>query len=311
MISVIIPAKNEARSIGRCIQSLFASACQNVTMEVIVVDNGSMDDTVKIAEELGAKVFVRKDLHISGLRNYGVAHASFNIIAFIDADCEAVPGWIDNAVSTLTKDSTIGIVGDYYQLPGMPGWIESAYFSSLPRRIREVNFLSGGNMVMSKETFLKVGGFDERNITAEDYVLCLKVRSEGYRILADPNVAVVHHGNSKTLYRYFKREMWCGLGMLDIFKYGKITMPLLWAIANIILLVGILAFVYFELYNLAFIFCLALFILPLCAAYVHSRFTQWSRFIIPLYLIFTVYGVAHTLSLILTFPKFILQTRLN
>ena len=296
MYSVIIPAKNESANIGRCIRSIRRCVQDESMIEVIVVDNGSIDDTVEIAAEEGARVFIERDLNISGLRNFGVQKASYDIIGFIDADCEALPGWLENARKILSNNS-IGIVGDYYRLPDQPKWIEKAYFSSILRKRREVSYLSGGNMVMRKKIFVSIGGFDEKTITGEDYVLCLKARSAGYMIISDPEVSVVHHGNPQSLRELYKREVWCGLGMFDLCRYGRLTMPLIWSFLNIFLILTTSVVLILNLTCIAVTFVVLILLLPCGAVLVRSWRNKSYRQLLPLYIIFLVYGFARTVSI--------------
>ena len=90
MFSVVIPAKNEAKNIKRCIRSVFNSVQKKAVVEIIVVDNGSTDGTADIAKSEGAIVFIDKRANVSGLRNLGASKASFNFLCFIDADCQAI-----------------------------------------------------------------------------------------------------------------------------------------------------------------------------------------------------------------------------
>ena len=296
MYSVIIPTKNESANIGRCIRSVFESVEDSNLVEVIVVDNGSSDNTREIANLTGAKVCVDANAHISGLRNLGAKRATFNIFGFIDADCEALPGWLNNARGILS-DKSVGIVGDYYRLPEQAKWIERAYFSSIPRKKREVSFLSGGNMVMLRDTFLEVGGFNEEMITCEDYAICLKLKSAGLKILSDPSVSVVHYGNPHTLTQLFKREVWCGLGMIDLYKYGKIVMPLAWSVANIVLIGFICSMLAFGRFGWALMTILLMLLLPGGAGLMRCLNSHSYRHLLPLYVIFMVYGFARTVSI--------------
>jgi glycosyltransferase involved in cell wall biosynthesis len=298
MYSIIIPAKNASKDVARTIRSARQSVDRCNLVEVIVVDNGSSDDTREIAKMEGAKVFLNQTTTISGLRNLGVKNASHDIIGFIDADCEALPEWLENARSVLLSDSTIGIVGDYYRLPENANWIETAYFSDVLRARRDVPYLSGGNMVMRKEVFLKIGGFDEKTITGEDYVLCQKVKSAGFRVVSDPSVAVVHHGNSKTLGQLFKREKWYGLGMFDLLRYGKLTLPLVWALLNLIFLGASLLSIVLGRFYLAAVLIILVLLMPAGAAFHRCIRNRGFRYLLPLYPIFVIYGLARSASIV-------------
>ena len=92
-ISIIIPALNEEKMIGRCLESLTQLAFAHDRFEVLIVDNGSRDRTLAIAESfkdrLNLKILQQAGVRISALRNLGARAASGNTLAFLDADCLA------------------------------------------------------------------------------------------------------------------------------------------------------------------------------------------------------------------------------
>src|ERR1700757_37711 len=83
-ISVIIPAYNAAHFLPRCLKSVFAQTLQPA--EVIVVDDGSTDDSADVARKLGARVVSRPNGGLSAARNTGVQSSTSEWIALLDAD---------------------------------------------------------------------------------------------------------------------------------------------------------------------------------------------------------------------------------
>ena len=98
-VSIIIPALNEARMIGKCLDSLTQLDFPRDHFEVILVDNGSTDDTIKIArsftDRLRLRILQKKGVRISGLRNLGAREAQGEVVAFLDADCLAPSNWLN------------------------------------------------------------------------------------------------------------------------------------------------------------------------------------------------------------------------
>jgi glycosyltransferase involved in cell wall biosynthesis len=296
MFSVIIPAKNEALNISRCINSIYKSTKNQGKVEIIVIDNGSTDKTVAIAKSKGAIVFTDKTANVSGLRNLGASKASHNIIAFIDADCEALPGWLENANKTLSE-SKVGLTGDFCLVPETHGWIENSLYAKVERQKRNVAYLGSANMVTKSDIFFHVGGFDTNALTGEDYIFCVKLKKYGYRVVADPAVSVIHYGYPKTLKQLFHREIWHGMGMVDLYRNGKLTLPLVWAIINAIILLALIPVLYAKWVQVALISFGLVFILPFLAAYKKCLDQKTFKSYLKLVVIFAIYGTARTISI--------------
>lgn len=92
-VSVVIPAYNEERRIGHCLKTVFSQTVP--PFEVIVVDNNSTDDTVKIARDAGATVIVESKQGVTFARNTGFNRAKGDIIARTDADTIVPDDWIE------------------------------------------------------------------------------------------------------------------------------------------------------------------------------------------------------------------------
>lgn len=123
-ISIVIPMFNEARHIGRTLLAAQKAAdAANLECELIVVDNGSLDEGPQIARQFGAQVLVLPGVLIGALRNHGTAIATGEWLAFIDADVEMPEDWL-----TLLFKLESGAQGEVFGLdlhtpaeaPGMP-----------------------------------------------------------------------------------------------------------------------------------------------------------------------------------------------
>lgn len=213
--SIIIPAKNEEANIGRCLDSISSIDWPVEQYEVIVVDNGSSDRTAEIAQEKGAKVFVKTELTISGLRNFGAGAGTGEILAFLDADCTVTCSWLKVAAPYLQRTGVV-CFGSPPVVPEDATWVPKAWFAVRRKSedAAETDWLESMNMFVRREPFLACGGFDETLITCEDYDLSLRLRAYG-AIIADSSLVAVHHGEAATIGHFFRKELWRGKSNFD------------------------------------------------------------------------------------------------
>jgi glycosyltransferase involved in cell wall biosynthesis len=176
--SAIVPAYNEEKIIGNCLTSL-----KNQTRpfdEIIVVNNGCIDRTAKIAVAFGAKVVCEKKKGISYARNKGAKETTGDIICFIDSDGVVDEDWLRLAERGFKKRGVKAVVGFNvfsHKKIAKALWYNTytatAYSSLiLLNLLTERLFLAGNNFAIRKDVFWKLGGFDP--VVGEDYFLSEK-----------------------------------------------------------------------------------------------------------------------------------------
>lgn len=212
LISFIIPAFNEEDSIGDTLSSINCGQFK-LKYEVIVVDNDSTDKTVEVAIGLGANVVSAKGGTIGGVRNIGVSHSCGDLIIFLDADVSLTARWFgafEKVVELLSVDPMV-VTGSHCNAPTPGNWIERYWFNNLTHEVR-VTHLGTGHMIVTRELFDIVNGFDEVLETGEDYSFCAQVRNVGGKIINNPELYVIHRDYPKNIWAFIKREAWHGMG---------------------------------------------------------------------------------------------------
>lgn len=217
MISIIIPARNEAARITQCLSALAGQTLSRDQYEVLVIDNGSQDETASIAARLGATVISMPHGRVGALRNHGVKSARGSVLAFIDADCVASPTWLEGALAALA-DGGIA-VGNVYDLPPSASWIERLWFGVVAAKRWQTRELWSGNMIVQRHAFELAGGFDESLVSSEDVVLSLALCPHG-ELFCDPRVRVTHIGGPADLRGFARQQLWHGFEALTLFRYG-------------------------------------------------------------------------------------------
>lgn len=219
-----MPVRNGGVYLARCLASLEASA-GDASIEYVIVDNGSTDDSVEIARRYGARVLSRPGLKVGGCRNAGAAEARGPILAFVDADHEVARDWVSACIRAF-EDRTTAAAGNLCRAPEPGTWVQRMYDALRARSDtrRDVEWLGAGNMAIRRDVFLSIGGFDESLEACEDVQLCHDVRRAGHRIAAEPQMGSVHHGDPRRLADLFFGELWRGRDNLRVSLKGPITL---------------------------------------------------------------------------------------
>lgn len=230
LISVLIPAYNEANNIGKTLMSVFSSHYPSSRYEVVVVDDGSKDDTSKIASRYGAKVirFRRNKGKVSAL-NKGIEKCRGEIIITIDADTILKRNTLTR-LARYFKDKDVGAVSGAYKVRDPKSILDRLqnleYFGFMfSRKIQEalssVLVVPGAIGAFRKSVVKKLGGFREE-ILVEDYDLTVRIHKLGYKVKFDKK-ALAWTEPPKTLRSLWKqRTRWCRGGIQILKKHSDL-----------------------------------------------------------------------------------------
>ena len=215
--SIIIPVWNNIALTQQCLMAL-ADVTEGATFEVVVVDNGSTDGVQDFLQTLGGDVQVirnQDNLGFAKACNQGARAARGEYLVFLNNDTIPLNGWLTALIEEVRTHSDVAVVGS--KLLYEDGTIQhagvafsrewflpyhiyrgfDAHAASVSRR-RELDCVTAACMLVRREAFEEVGGFDEgyRN-GFEDVDLCLKIREKNRKIVYQPQ-SVLYHLESRT-----------------------------------------------------------------------------------------------------------------
>ncbi len=184
--SVVIPAHNEERYIGKCLRAIrsaekYAAPDQ---AEIIVVANRCTDRTAEIAERYGARVLVNDEKCIAAIRNTGVFAAQGEIVVTVDADSRMTKYALTEIRTLLQSGEYIG-GGTNPKFDRMSlGIACSAMYVAwnlLPVMLKNGGYLSGAMFWCYRRDFEAIGGFDETLVSLEDMDFARRLKKHGKR----------------------------------------------------------------------------------------------------------------------------------
>jgi cellulose synthase/poly-beta-1,6-N-acetylglucosamine synthase-like glycosyltransferase len=232
-VSVVIPAFNEAENIVPCLRAIAAQDYPRERYEVIVADNGSADNTVKLSRQEGARVAHAVIPGPAAARNAGAGEAGGEIIAFIDCDCTATPHWLRDLVEGFREPQAGAVAGeiligpprtDFERLMASINYLSQA--QNLQNKI--MPFAATANVAYRRDVFERLQGFDERLRVGEDADLSWRLQRElGLTIAFRPNAVVYHvRERESTLLGFCKQRFMHGRGIVSRRKkYPDLVKP--------------------------------------------------------------------------------------
>jgi GT2 family glycosyltransferase len=204
--SVVIATRNEGAMLMMTVRSVLDHA-EGRDVEIVVVDDGSTDgSTVSLGRDPRVRVVAGRELGIPAARNLGAAHATGDMVVFLDAHCRVSRTWLDELRAAL-EPPDVALAGPSFtrlEAPEPRGcgmtWVsprlETAWIEP-PEDDRpcEIPFAPGGCQAYTAESLRHVGGFDE-GMTRwgfEDIEISLRAWRLGYRVMGVPAAVVAHH----------------------------------------------------------------------------------------------------------------------
>lgn len=222
--SVIVPAYNSGSTIRSCLSSLLNQSLPKEDYEIIVVDDGSTDDTSSLIMEYPVKYLWQPNKGPAAARNHGAREAKGSIILFTDSDCVPARNWIEEMVRPFNSADIIAVKGAYRtnqkSLTARFAQIEFQERFELLMRAESIDMVDTYSAAFRHDIFLQHGGFDEAFPAAnnEDTDLSYKLSLTGNRMVFNPMAIVFHLRHPDSIPKYFRQKFRRGFWRMVVYK---------------------------------------------------------------------------------------------
>jgi glycosyltransferase involved in cell wall biosynthesis len=222
-VSVIIPAYNASATIGRALEALSKQNCFQ-PFEVIVVDDGSFDNTGTIVCSFPSVKYIRQDnAGPAAARNRGAGLAQGEFLAFTDSDCIPHEDWISQLMAGFGQPQ-VGVVAGSYGIANPESRLARCVYKEILWRHCHLmpdypNSFGSYNFCVRKNVFEAVGGFDTgyRAASGEDNDLSYKITQSGWRIYFQRQ-ALVDHYHPALVAKYLKEQFRHGFWRVKMYQ---------------------------------------------------------------------------------------------
>ena len=230
LFSVVVIGRNEGVRLRRCLESVSAMARPNFTTEVIYADSGSVDGSVALAEQMGAKTIALHPERPSAAlgRNAGWRAATGSIILFLDGDTILHPNFVADSLSEFTVPKVAVVWGHRRELHPE---------RSLYNRTLDLDWIylpgptlyCGGDALFRRDVLAATGGFDETLIAGEEPDLCRRIAALGFTILHVDRPMTGHDLAITRWQQYWKRSTRAGHAFAEVSERFQATEQAFWS----------------------------------------------------------------------------------
>ncbi len=221
-ISIIIPTHNSASTLGETIKGCLNQDYPGDRLEIIVVDDGSKDDTKKIVEKFHVKYVYQEKRGPAAARNNGWRNSKAEGLCFIDADCIPYNNWVSKLLEHYGRNGVAAVAGSYamggsrYLLDKFVHY-EIKYRHS--RMSEYTNSFGTYNVLVKRSVIEELDGFDPRyyNASGEDSDLAYRIIKKGYKIYFEKDALVSHRSILRVL-KYFAVQFRHGYWRMRLYR---------------------------------------------------------------------------------------------
>ncbi len=222
--SVIVPAFNAAATIATCLDALTRQSVGKAAYEVLVVDDGSTDDTAEIVRRFPVTLISQRNRGPASARNHGARRAAGGIILFTDADCVPADDWIEQMAAPFA-DATVAAVKGAYKTSQRSvvarfAQVEFEERFEMLKKVDSIDMVDTYSAAFRNDVFKKMKGFDESFPVAnnEDTDLSYRLSAAGHRMVFNPNAVVFHLRHPDSLRRYLRQKFWRGYWRMVVYR---------------------------------------------------------------------------------------------
>lgn len=202
LISIIIPCRNGADYLKEAIDSVNK---QNMNVEIIVVDDGSTDNTAELAKDCGAKVFSISHSGLSAARNVALNNMQGDYLLFLDHDDIITDGALQKLYGEFEKDSSLQVIMAKLVDFISPDLSEEDKKALSPRKEPYGGLLTGA-MLFKKEVIEEVGGFDEKLQTGQGVDFLLRIEKHKMKTLKLDFIATMRRFHNNNMGRTMQKQ---------------------------------------------------------------------------------------------------------
>jgi glycosyltransferase involved in cell wall biosynthesis len=221
-VSIVIPTYNCAGLIEETIRACLEQDYPNEKLEILVVDDGSTDNTRSIVEKYPVRYIYQENKGPAAARNNGWRSAKGEAVCFIDADCIPRQNWVSKLIQHYSRKDIVSVAGSY-AVGDTPYLLDKFVHHEIRYRHSMmpdyINSFGTYNVLIKRDVLEGLGGFDPayRRASGEDSDLSYRIIKAGYKIYFEKD-ALVSHRNILRFWKYLMIQFQHGYWRMKLYR---------------------------------------------------------------------------------------------